>query len=504
MGSFAKVEHTQGDFGKATREHVEKPVRTLVVGGGLAGIAAATVLAERGVSVTVVEREAFFGGRAGAWSDRHSNGEVFEMERGFHAFFRQYYNLRALLRRVDPDLSSLLPLSDYPLIGPGGREESFANLPATPPFNVMALIHRTPRIKLTDLLRADWAKAIEMLAYDRDRTYRRFGSVTAREYLDGLRLPSDARHMLFDVFAHSFFNPEDRFSAADLLMMFHFYFTGNPEGLVFDVLTEPFSISVFAPLCRYLESLGGEVLRNTRVTRVERTPGGGYQAVVAGDHEPLSADSLVLAVDVPGLKDIIKASPDLADVTFQARIGSLDVTPPFAVHRLWVNRPVLAKRPAFAGTTGLGILDNISIFERFEGESHRWAVAHGGSVIELHAYAVPEGMTEAEIKAGLVQGLHAAYPETRDATVLEDRFLLRRDCPAFTPGSHRLRPTVETCYEGLVLAGDFVELPFPSALMERAVSSGMMGANLLLRRWQVRPEPIFSVPPRGIFAGLLG
>ena len=24
------------------------------------------------------------------------------MSRGFHAFFRQYYNLRALLRRADP------------------------------------------------------------------------------------------------------------------------------------------------------------------------------------------------------------------------------------------------------------------------------------------------------------------------------------------------------------------------------------------------------------------
>ena len=32
------------------------------------------------------------------------------MSRGFHAFFRQYYNLRALLRRVDPDLQSLVPV----------------------------------------------------------------------------------------------------------------------------------------------------------------------------------------------------------------------------------------------------------------------------------------------------------------------------------------------------------------------------------------------------------
>ena len=29
---------------------------------------------------------------------------------GFHAFFRQYYNLRGLLRRVDPGLHGLLPL----------------------------------------------------------------------------------------------------------------------------------------------------------------------------------------------------------------------------------------------------------------------------------------------------------------------------------------------------------------------------------------------------------
>ena len=46
------------------------------------------------------------------------------MERGFHAFFRQYYNLRALLRRVDPELSMLAPLDDYPILGPDGMVQS--------------------------------------------------------------------------------------------------------------------------------------------------------------------------------------------------------------------------------------------------------------------------------------------------------------------------------------------------------------------------------------------
>ena len=51
-----------------------------VIGGGLAGIAAAVVLAERGMAVTVLERESYLGGRAGAWSDRLRDGTPFEME----------------------------------------------------------------------------------------------------------------------------------------------------------------------------------------------------------------------------------------------------------------------------------------------------------------------------------------------------------------------------------------------------------------------------------------
>ena len=47
----------------ARRPHV------VVVGGGIAGLAAATGLAERGVAVEVLEREPWLGGRVASWSD---------------------------------------------------------------------------------------------------------------------------------------------------------------------------------------------------------------------------------------------------------------------------------------------------------------------------------------------------------------------------------------------------------------------------------------------------
>ncbi|MCX6490279.1 MAG: FAD-dependent oxidoreductase, partial [Rhodococcus sp.] len=74
----------------------------VVVGGGIAGLSAATALAERGVKVHLVERESYLGGRVGGWDTTLEDGSPATMSRGFHAFFRQYYNLRNLLRRTDP------------------------------------------------------------------------------------------------------------------------------------------------------------------------------------------------------------------------------------------------------------------------------------------------------------------------------------------------------------------------------------------------------------------
>jgi isorenieratene synthase len=111
---------------------------------------------------------------------------------------------------------------------------------------------------------------------------------------------------------------------------------------------------------------------------------------------------------------------------------------------------------------------------------------------------VEPGTTEAALREDLRHAFHTFYPEYEGARVLEERFLMRRDCPAFAPGSYADRPGVATPHEGVALAGDFVRLPLPSALMERAVASGFLAASLLLAPHGVRAEPVFSIPRRGI------
>lgn len=479
------------------RAPVDNPRHVVVVGGGLAGVSAATILAERGVRVTLIERERGLGGRVGAWTDRLASGEPFQMERGFHAFFRQYYNLRGLMTRVDPTLSSLMPLVDYPLLGPNGARESFSGLPKQAPFNIAALVRRTSSLRLSDLTKIRLDRALEMLRFDMKRTYALYDTMSAREFLDSLNFPPEARRMLFEVFAHSFFNPEEGMSAGELLMMFHFYFTGNPEGLVFDVLREPFSTALFLPLEKYLEGLGVTILFGESAARIAHRSEGVFSVEVDSGKVLAHANAVVLALPVPALKRLVDESPTLQDAGFRQSVASLDVTLPFAVWRIWLDRPTKAGREPFAGTAGLGLIDNISLYHLFESESRDWAERNAGSVVEIHAYAVPEHRDEAGIKAEFLTRLHELYPETREANILEERFLLRRDCPSFAPGSFRTRPTVTTNIEGLYLAGDYVKLPVPSALMERATTAGMMAANDILAKDRVIGADLFSVPRRG-------
>jgi carotenoid phi-ring synthase / carotenoid chi-ring synthase len=480
------------------REHASDAASAVVVGGGIAGVAAATVLAERGVRVTLIEKETFLGGRAGAWTDTLASGEAFEMERGFHAFFRQYYNLRALLRRIDPELHFLEPLVDYPILGPEGEVLSFAGLPRRTPANLVALIARSPVIGARDLLRVSRARALEMLRYDPRGSYERLDHTTARDYLDSLRFPPRARRLFFDVFAHSFFNPEEEMSAAELLSMFHFYFTGNPEGLIFDVARAPFSHAIWTPFADYLRRAGVSLRMGRAARSIEGADGGRWRVLC--DDGSFEADGVVLALPVEPLQAVVEASPGLEHSGWRNAVKSLSVTSPFAVWRLWLDRPTDAGRAPFVGTTGLGPLDNISLYHLFEDESRSWHERHGGAVVELHAYAIEPGCDDARLRARLLEALHRLYPETRGARILEERYLVRQDCPAFAPGSDALRPPVHTPFEGLTIAGDFVKLPIPSALMERAAASGFLAANDLLARSGVRSEPIRSIPDHGILA----
>jgi isorenieratene synthase len=476
---------------------VPEGTSAVVVGGGIAGMSAAVVLAERGVRVTVLEAAGQLGGRLAAWPRTLPDGTVQQVEHGFHGFFRQYYTWRSVLRRIDPELGFLVPLPGYPVISRAWPPEDFAALPGLPPLNLLALVARSPSLRLRDLRSIDRVAATRLLEFDRDPTYEEFDGVTAKEFLDRLAMPDRARAVLFEVFGHSFFNREEEFSAAELIMMFHFYFLANPEGLGMDVTKDDHGTSIWAPLAALLTRLGGRIETGAPVDRLERTAAG-WRAVVAGG-TAVEAGHAILALD-PGALAAVVAASDGLPAGLVAQAGTLTTSAPYAVARFWTGRPVAADRPVFSGVSREPTLDSITVYSRLEDGARQWAGRSGGEVIELHAYAAPDGLTAADAADRMWAELGGLWPETAGLRILDRETRVGHDAPGFPPGSDATRPGVRTGDPTLLLAGDWVRLPFPSALMERAATTGVLAAGDVLTRAGARAEPVRTPRPYGLLA----
>ena len=84
----------------------------------------------------------------------------------------------------------------------------------------------------------------------------------------------------------------------------------------------------------------------------------------------------------------------------------------------------------------------MSVLERFEDHAARWHATTGGSVVSTHAYALPEGTDEADLRARMRSALDRLYPETTALTVVHEEWLVERDCVLVGLEPWRSRPAV--------------------------------------------------------------
>ena len=486
----------------------------VVVGGGIAGVSAAVVLAERGVAVTLLEAAPTLGGRLGAWPHTLPDGTDQVVEHGFHAFFRHYYTWRDVLRRIDPELGFLRPVGGYPVLSRTWAPEDLTGLPAAPPLNLLALFARSPSLGLRDLFGSDTGLASELLAYDRDRTTALFDDMPAAD------VPARAGHV----------GP----GAGDALRGVRplvLRAAGSPVGRRADrdvpllLPRQPGGHRLRRPRHRLPDLHLGALRRvpgQARRGRAHRDPGPGDRAALAAptrgrsgdraghrwrvgtDDGALTTQHLVLATEPGALRDLFAASPDaaLAAPRLAAKAAQVAVAPPFAVTRLWLDRDVAPERPTFSAISREPTLDSVTVYSRLERPSEQWAARTGGSVVELHSYActAPDVDTATDrMRAELA----ALWPETADARVVHLQQRMEATAPTFPPGGAGSRPAPSGEARGIRVAGDHVETPFLTGLMERASASGVLAANDVLAEVGVGPEPIRGVPQRGLLAGLL-
>jgi hydroxysqualene dehydroxylase len=462
-----------------------------VIGGGVAGLAAATALAEAGQRVLVLEARGELGGRATAFIDRET-GEL--VDNGQHVLFGCYRETFRLLRRIGAEGNvRMQPSLEVPYLDESGRR-SVLRCPALPsPLHLVAGILAWDALSWGDrlgVLRVAWpllaARRSFRLGGGRAETtqpghvasatpsprvvsaFRRNETVDAWLTRHGQR--GRLREWLWEPLAVAALNQATTEASAEPFVKVLAEMFGPSRSDASLVLPlKPLHEMYALPARRYLESRGGEVRLNA-LARVRIDAGCIAAVEVRGERLPVSR--VVCAVPWFALESLLvgEVAPMAPIIAAASRMTSK----PIVTVNLWYDRAVMDD--VFVGLPGREmqwVFDKRRAFG--EAASHLSLVASGADALV--------GAENATLVALAAREVAASIPGARDA-VLKRGTVIREKRATFSlaPGQPR-RPGVETPVHGLVLAGDWIETGLPGTI-ESAAAAGHLAAGSLLANLQ--------------------
>jgi len=216
--------------------------------------------------------------------------------------------------------------------------------------------------------------------------------------------------------------------------------------------------------------------------------------------ETIKADYYVFATDVPGVQQLFNLSQGEVNQQVNTQVEKLAIADPFAVARFWFDSDFDWEHSNFTSLSGYQLTDSITLYHRIQDQFIAWNQKTGGSVVELHAYCYKEKQfpNQQVLLTTFEQELYEIVPSLKEANMLHRELVNQKNFSGYPPGSYAERPETCTSVPNLIFAGDWVKMPFPCGLMERAISSGLLAANGILNREGLQRRSLFSVNPEGI------
>jgi phytoene dehydrogenase-like protein len=414
-----------------------EPTRTIVVGGGLAGLTAAATIARAGGTVTLFEGAEHLGGRA-----RTRRRDGFDLNLGPHALYRAGGGL-ATLRRLGVTVRGRLPR-----LHQAGVYVDGATAPA------FGYLRRAveERVRVT--------RAMAGLG---SRRAAAWAGRPAQEWIDDVTTDPAGRDVLASVVRTATYS-------ADLELLDAGAATAQLRAAAHGVLyLHGGWSSLVDGLAEVVRANGGELVTGSTVVAVDHDDDA-VRGVALDDGRTLPADAVVVAVNGPGRiarllqGDAAARLTAAADGTVPVRMAHLDVA----------LRPLPDER--FPNLLGLDEPIYLTV---------QSAVADvappGGAVIHLGRYLRP-GEEVGDHRASLERVLDAAQPDWQDH-VVDARYVPRSmvtgdHARVATEGTTR-RPTIDVAgVPGIAVAGDWIG---PDAILaDASIRSGAAAARAVL------------------------
>ena len=438
----------------------------VVIGGGFAGLSAASALADAGARVLVLEARPTLGGRASAFTDPASGETV---DNGQHLMLGCYHETLAFLARIGASSNVAAQGGlEVPFVDGVGRQSTLS-CPALPsPLHLLAGLVEWEALGLGDRL-----SALSLVGpLRRARRYLESGKgvlpawdgETVESWLIRNGQSRRLREMLWGPLALAALNqPANEAAAPVFVRVLAQMFGPDPKDSAVVMPLQPLDALYAEPARKFIVARGGEV----RVSCPARVRvGDGRIAWVDARGERVEAAAVIVAVPWFALTETIAGDTRAVEPVLSA--SRAVVASPIVTVNLWFDRGVL---PApFVGLPGRvfqWVFDKRQVFG--DSASHLSCVSSGAAAVVAQSNEDLASRARSE--------LASALPSARAAQVLRSVVVReRRATFSLAPGQPP-RPDAKTAVRGLLLAGDWIDTGLP-ATIEGAVVSGHRAARL--------------------------
>jgi squalene-associated FAD-dependent desaturase len=436
----------------------------IVIGGGLAGLAASVALAEAGWRVRLFEQRPFLGGRAASYV--LPDGE--HIDNCQHVTFGCCTNLEDFYRRVG-SAGKIKFFDRLVLLDPQGRrgEMHAGILPA--PFHMTGSFLTFSPLSLKDKLAIARAFYSILQSGGHPPDVDEPGGISMLQWLQRRKQTPAAISRFWRVVLVSALSEElDRIDARYGIDVFWKAVLSNKTG---------YRMGVPAVA---IEQRGGEVTFRSPLRGLRIENGKLLAALFDADRQE-TADAYVLALPHVALSQLLPDSIKQADPAF----GNLDkiIDAPITGVHLWFDRQVMTEPfLTLLDTTTQWIFNKSALFACANG-ANAASTAGKGQYLQLVISASYDFLQKPrqEIIDLCLKEVRHALPAARDANLLKAT-VIKEAAATFSPqpGVDRWRPIQKTTIGGLFLAGDWTATGWP-ATMEGAVRSGYLAAEAILQ-----------------------
>jgi squalene-associated FAD-dependent desaturase len=436
-----------------------------IVGGGLAGLAAAAALVDRGLRITLFESRPRLGGRASSFSDP-STGEL--VDNCQHVGMGCCTNLADFARRVGAaDLFRRERAIHF--LSPEGELSTLKAgwLPA--PLHLAPSFLRANYLSMNDKLRIAYGFACLRSAKD-DRP----GESFAQWLLRHRQTVRTINRYWATVLISALNERLEQMDVSHARKVFLDGFLRSKDGYVMEVPTVPLGELYGRRLEGWLAAKGVSVRLTAGVRAVALDADGAVSGIALRSGEDVPADFVVLAVPHNRILDTL-SSPARGRLPELERVSSIESSPITGVH-FWFDREVCTlPHVVTVGRMVQWVFNHSALQGRrwTDGEGQYLQLVISASYDLLH-------LDKTSIRDLALAELAEMWPEVKSAQIRRWWVVTEHGATfSIRPGVDALRPPQRTAIDGLFLSGDWTATGWP-ATMEGAVRAGYLAAEGIL------------------------